>query len=135
MIGRHWCGRATAEDADGYVEHLRLSTLPQLQRIDGHRGAYVLRRDEGDGVACVLTLWDTHESVRAFAGGRQVGSVRVPPGSPRTLRVPLRPSGGVCVARFTVSPTAIPAVVTGGQNPDPRVLGIHFTRFTHVPRA
>jgi hypothetical protein len=32
-----------------------------------------------------------------------------------------------------VSPIAVPKVVTKGQNPDPRELGIHFTRFTYRP--
>jgi hypothetical protein len=38
----------------------------------------------------------------------------------------------VCAAAFTVRPTAVPAVVTKGRNPDDRVLGIHFTRFTYA---
>ena len=49
------------------------------------------------------------------------------------LTVPLRPEGSTCVATFSVSPTAVPNVVTKGENPDPRVLGIHFTRFTYKP--
>jgi len=85
MIGRHWCGRAAAEDADGYLEHLRLSTLPQLERIAGHRGAYVLRRVEGNGVAfVVLTLWDSLGSVRAF-GGEKYETAVVPPEARRLL--------------------------------------------------
>jgi hypothetical protein len=27
----------------------------------------------------------------------------------------------------------VPKVVTKGQNPDPRELGVHFTRFTYQP--
>jgi hypothetical protein len=62
--------------------------------------------------------------------GARTVAVRVPPTEPRTLRVPL---GADCTARFTVTPTAIPAVVTQGANPDPRVLGIHFSAFEYKP--
>jgi len=66
-------------------------------------------------------------------GARRLGRVRVGPREIRTLTVPLRPAGGTCVVLFAVSPTAVPAVVTNGQNPDPRALGIHFNRFSYSP--
>ncbi len=67
--GRVWHGSTTAANAAGYEDHLRLATLPALRELDGHRGAYVLRRDVEDGVDfIVLTLWQTLEAVRAFAG-------------------------------------------------------------------
>jgi len=70
MIARLWCGRtATTEDADAYEEHLRTKVLPELHGIDGHGGAYVLRRDVKDGVEFVtLTLFDSMGAIRAFAG-------------------------------------------------------------------
>ena len=43
------------------------------------------------------------------------------------LRVPLESDGGTCVVRFDGRPHAVPTVVTDGENPDPRVLGMHFT--------
>jgi len=45
------------------------------------------------------------------------------------LTVPLRPRAGVCRVRFTVSPTAVPAVVKG--TPDRRVLGARFVDFSY----
>jgi hypothetical protein len=45
--------------------------------------------------------------------------------------VPLVRHGESCAVRFTVSPTAVPNVVTKGQNPDPRELGAHFTQFAY----
>jgi hypothetical protein len=45
--------------------------------------------------------------------------------------VPLRPRGGACVARFTISPTAVPDDVIG--NGDTRALGTHFTSFVYTP--
>jgi len=69
MIGRHWRGLAYRERADAYQEHLERHTLPQLRSIPGHRGAYVLRREQRDEVEfVVLTLWDSLEAVRLFAG-------------------------------------------------------------------
>jgi heme-degrading monooxygenase HmoA len=70
MIARLWQGRtATIEDADAYEEHLRTKVLPELRAIDGHEGAYVLRREVEDGVEFVtLTLFDSMGAIRTFAG-------------------------------------------------------------------
>ena len=60
---------ATAEGADAYQQHFTRSVLPQLQRIDGYQGAYLLRRDHNGYVELqVLTLWDSLEAIRGFAG-------------------------------------------------------------------
>ena len=60
-------------------------TIPSLRALDGHRGAYVLWRDVGDEVEfVVLTLWDSLQSVRAFAGDDYEAAV-VPPESRRVL--------------------------------------------------
>lgn len=40
-----------------------------VRAIEGHRGEYLLRREVDDGVELVvLTLWDSMEAVRRFAG-------------------------------------------------------------------
>jgi hypothetical protein len=44
MVARHWRGRSRADTASAYLDHLRIETLPRLRALDGHRGAYVLRR-------------------------------------------------------------------------------------------
>ena len=36
---------------------------------------------------------------------------------------------------FTVTPTAVPSEVTGGESEDDRVLGAHFNRFRYVPAS
>lgn len=64
------------------------------------------------------------------SGGRRI---RVAPTATRLFTVPLERVGRTCVARFRVSPTAVPAVATKGVNPDARVLGIHFTAFDYAP--
>ena len=51
------------------------------------------------------------------------------------LSVPVAPRMGTseCRVVFTVTPTAVPAEVTAGDNPDPRELGVHFNRFVYRP--
>lgn len=69
MISRQWCGIAKGSEADRYVEHLRAETFPQLERIEGFRGASILRRDVVAGVEFrIVTLWDSLEAIRGFAG-------------------------------------------------------------------
>lgn len=66
---RLWKGRATAAKAEDYVRHASQTVFPQVQALPGHRGAYLLRRSVGDGVEfTVLTLWDSMDAVRGFAG-------------------------------------------------------------------
>jgi heme-degrading monooxygenase HmoA len=69
VIARTWRGSARPEQADAYVAHLRERTFPQLTTIPGHRGAYVLRRDGGSQVEfTVITLWESIDAIRRFAG-------------------------------------------------------------------
>ena len=69
MIGRVWHGWTTPENADAYDALLRSEVLPGIDRIDGFRGAHMLRRDAGDEVEFMtLTVFDSLEAVRDFAG-------------------------------------------------------------------
>ena len=47
MIARVWSGWSTPGRADGYVRHLQSNVFPELAGIDGHKGAYVFRRESG----------------------------------------------------------------------------------------
>lgn len=69
MILRMWKARSTAEKSDRYIQHATGRVFPALRTIEGHRGAYLLRRAV-DGVVelVVLTLWESMEAVRKFAG-------------------------------------------------------------------
>jgi len=69
MIARHWTGATRRMDADAYERLLREVVFPQLGRIAGYRGGYVLRRDNGDEVEfVVVNLFESVDAVRAFAG-------------------------------------------------------------------
>lgn len=68
-IGRMWRGRTKSDQAEGYEAVFRGIVLPELRDVAGCRGAYLLRRDDADGAEFVtLTLFDSLDAVRAFAG-------------------------------------------------------------------
>ena len=69
MILRMWRARATVEKSGKYIEHATKKVFPALSAIEGHRGAYLLRRAvDGAIELVVLTLWESMEAVREFAG-------------------------------------------------------------------
>lgn len=79
MIARLWKGWTVPDNADAYESLLREKVLPDLQRIDGYRGGYVLRHDGNDEVEfAVLNLFDSLDAVRAFAGSDYTGAVFEP---------------------------------------------------------
>ena len=85
MIGRLWHGWAIRANASAYEALLRSEVLPGIHRVPGYRGAYLLRRDLGEEVEFVtLTLFDSMDAVRAFAGEDFEKAV-VPPKARRLL--------------------------------------------------
>ncbi|MHB8648098.1 MAG: antibiotic biosynthesis monooxygenase [Thermomicrobiales bacterium] len=75
-IGRMWWGWTSSEQAKGYEAVFRDVVLPELRDVAGCRGAYLLRRDEADGAEFVtLTLFDSLDAVRAFAGDHYEAAV------------------------------------------------------------
>jgi len=79
LILRMWRGRTTPQKSRDYVEHVTGKVFPALQAIDGHRGAYLLRRSVDDEVEfVVLTLWESMDAVRKFAGPKPENAVVEP---------------------------------------------------------
>lgn len=79
MIIRAWHATATPEGADLYCEHFTRLVVPSLRRIDGYHGAYLLRRDHAGHVELqVLSMWDSLEAIRRFAGADLDGAVVEP---------------------------------------------------------
>lgn len=68
-VVRIWEGRVPRERADEYTALMRSTGLVDYRATPGNRGAWVLRRDEGDAThVTMLTIWDSLDAVRAFAG-------------------------------------------------------------------
>jgi heme-degrading monooxygenase HmoA len=69
MIARIWHGRTSSARADEYLAFLEARALPDYRGAPGNRGAFVLRRAEGE-VTHFLTVthWDSLEAVAGFAG-------------------------------------------------------------------
>ena len=125
---------------DGFLRQTtRVEGLYAQDTWSGPTVTYMRNRCTGGTLAVELqsdtALFIKPQTVRAFAGGSEVGRLVIPPGKVRVLRVPLEAAAGVCAVRFTIAPTAIPAVVTKGENPDPRDLGVHFNSFRFTPPA
>ena len=69
MIARHWRGWTKPKDVDAYEALLTKKVLPGLSTIEGYRGGYVLRREDGDEVEfVVVNFFDSLDAVRRFAG-------------------------------------------------------------------
>jgi uncharacterized protein YciI/heme-degrading monooxygenase HmoA len=69
LILRMWRARSTVDNSGKYVQHATKKVFPALRAIEGHRGAYLLRRVvDGAIELVVLTLWESMQAVRKFAG-------------------------------------------------------------------
>ncbi len=140
-------GRVVARDKLKHIVLLQIDgPLRQVSRVEGlypqdtwsgRTATYTRLGCRGGTVVATLQsdpgLFTKPTTVTAFVNGREVARTRVAPTATRLLRVPLARKGEACSVTFTVSPTAVPNIVTKGQNPDPRVLGAHFTRFQYRP--
>jgi heme-degrading monooxygenase HmoA len=79
MIARIWRGITLAEKADDYLDYLRETGLRDYAKIAGNRGVKVLRRTQGEHCEIMLiSLWDSMDAVRAFAGENPDRSVYYP---------------------------------------------------------
>lgn len=68
-ILRMWKARSAPDKAGQYAAHATRKVFPALRAIDGYRGAYLLRRLFGGTIEfTVLTLWESMDAVRRFAG-------------------------------------------------------------------
>jgi len=69
MIARSWHGVVPALKAEAYLKYLLETGVPDYQATPGNRGVYVLKRIEGDQAHFLLiSLWESWEAIRAFAG-------------------------------------------------------------------
>ena len=101
---------------------------------------YVRRRCEPGRLAVAVSsdgsLFFEPQVIVARSQGKVVSRLRLQPGTRGSMRMALEPdpATGECRVDFTVTPTAVPAEVTGGESSDDRELGVHFNRFVYTER-
>jgi hypothetical protein len=142
-------GEALARDKGWGVTLWRVNApLVSAVRIDGlypndtwseKTVTYVRRRCVPGRLSVSLSsdpsLFLEPQTVVARSNGAVVGRVRLRPEGRAVLNVLVSPLRGTsdCRVIYTVTPTAVPAEVIGGENTDPRMLGAHFNRFVYKP--
>ncbi|MGH2532637.1 MAG: antibiotic biosynthesis monooxygenase family protein [Thermomicrobiales bacterium] len=79
MIARIWRGRTAAAQADDYLDYLEATGLKDYSSTPGNRGLRVLRRiDDQTAEFLLITLWDSMDAIRAFAGPEPERAVYYP---------------------------------------------------------
>ena len=69
MIARIWRGAVAQADGDAYANYIDGTGMAAYTKTPGNRGAWMLRRDvDGNTEFLMFTLWDSMESITAFAG-------------------------------------------------------------------
>ncbi|MGH3137016.1 MAG: glycosyltransferase family 39 protein [Gaiellaceae bacterium] len=121
------------------VSAVRIDGLYPNDTWSGSTVAYLRRRCVPGRLAVSLSsdpsLFLAPQTVVARSNGTVVGRIRLQPEGRAVLSVPVSPIPGAsdCRVVYTVTPTAVPAEVIGGDNTDQRELGAHFNRFVYTP--
>ena len=69
MLARTWHGVTEAKDADRYLEYLRETGFTEYRATPGNLGLLGLRRvRDGQAEFLLITLWESEEAIRRFAG-------------------------------------------------------------------
>jgi heme-degrading monooxygenase HmoA len=69
MIARIWRGVVREADKDTYFEYLQKTGLKEYAAVPGNRGVWTLRRvADSKCEFTLITLWDSWEAIKAFAG-------------------------------------------------------------------
>ena len=69
MIARLWRGTTRASDSDAYLAYLQETGITEYRATAGNRGVYVLRRmGDGHDEFLLISLWESVEAIRGFAG-------------------------------------------------------------------
>jgi heme-degrading monooxygenase HmoA len=69
MIARTWTARSTEPMPTKYAEYIRATGFAEYGQTPGNLGAWLLRHVDGDRTEFItLSLWDSVDAIRAFAG-------------------------------------------------------------------
>lgn len=79
MIACIWRGLTREADKDFYFQYLQKTGLKDYAAIKGNRGVWGLRRVQGGKAEFVLiSLWESYDAVKAFAGPQYEKAVYYP---------------------------------------------------------
>lgn len=79
MIARIWHGETREADGEAYLDYIRETGLKDLRATAGNRGVYILRRTDGGRAEFLLiSLWESLEAIRQFAGDNVEKAVYYP---------------------------------------------------------
>jgi heme-degrading monooxygenase HmoA len=79
MIARIWRGVTRESDKDIYFEYLQQTGLQEYASIPGSRGVWVLRRvHDGKAEFTLISLWESWDAIKAFAGANYEKAVYYP---------------------------------------------------------
>lgn len=69
MIVRTWRGYTREADQDTYFKYLQETGLKDYTSVPGNRGVWTLRRvRDGKAEFLLITMWDSYDAIKAFAG-------------------------------------------------------------------
>jgi heme-degrading monooxygenase HmoA len=69
MIARIWKGAVRRDDGDAYAEYMKGTGMAGYVNTKGNLAALMLRHDDsGRSEFVMLTLWESMDAIRAFAG-------------------------------------------------------------------
>jgi heme-degrading monooxygenase HmoA len=104
VIARVWQGEVRRADAEVYADYIRATGFREYGETPGNRGAWLLRRDDGETTRFVaLSMWDSLDAVRSFAG-EDVDAAVLYPEDERYLR-----PGSSSITHYEVVDTVEPA--------------------------
>jgi heme-degrading monooxygenase HmoA len=67
MVTRIWHGATPATKSDEYLTLMRTVAIPDYRSTPGNKGAYALRRVEGDTAHFLMvTFWESEDAIRAL---------------------------------------------------------------------
>ena len=69
MIARTWRGLTPAAKADEYLNYLERTGIKDIRATPGNKGVFVFRRVVGgEAEFLMMTLWESMEAIKKFAG-------------------------------------------------------------------
>lgn len=79
MIMRIWRGWTRADDADAYRDYMTRVALPGYADVPGNVAVYMTSRRDGEREEfAMVTVWESHDAIRAFAGDDHTRAVFYP---------------------------------------------------------